>query len=94
MAGVLQNRGEGHDFGAAHSRRADAVGLLVSGASAELPVRPVKLIVPYAPGGPNDIMARLLAQKFSETLSGTFFVDNLPGGGRYDRHGDCGKCNA
>jgi tripartite-type tricarboxylate transporter receptor subunit TctC len=45
------------------------------------PARPVKLIVPYAPGGPNDIMARVLAQKLGEALGGTFFVENLPGGG-------------
>lgn len=45
------------------------------------PSRPVKLIVPYAAGGPNDIMARLLAQKLQESLGGTFVVENLPGGG-------------
>ena len=45
------------------------------------PSRPVKLIVPYAPGGPNDIIARVLAQKLTEQLGGNFFVENLPGGG-------------
>lgn len=40
------------------------------------PVRPVKLIVPYAAGGPNDIVARLLAQKLQEALGGNFFVEN------------------
>jgi tripartite-type tricarboxylate transporter receptor subunit TctC len=45
------------------------------------PVRPVKLIVPYAAGGPNDIVARLLAHKLQEAVGGNFFVENLPGGG-------------
>ena len=43
--------------------------------------KPVKLVVPYAPGGPNDIMARMLAQKLSETLGGKFFVENTAGAG-------------
>jgi tripartite-type tricarboxylate transporter receptor subunit TctC len=45
------------------------------------PSRPVKLIVPYAAGGPNDILARILAQKLQEALGGNFYVENLPGGG-------------
>jgi tripartite-type tricarboxylate transporter receptor subunit TctC len=45
------------------------------------PSRPVKIIVPYAPGGPNDIMARILAQKLTESLGGTFVVENSAGGG-------------
>ena len=43
--------------------------------------KPVKLIVPYAPGGPNDIIARILAQKLAEGLGGNFFVENTAGAG-------------
>jgi tripartite-type tricarboxylate transporter receptor subunit TctC len=45
------------------------------------PARAVKLVVPYPPGGPNDIMARILAQKLSEQLGGQFYVENQAGAG-------------
>jgi hypothetical protein len=45
------------------------------------PSKPVKLIVPYAPGSPNDIIARILAQKLAEGLGGSFFVENTAGAG-------------
>jgi tripartite-type tricarboxylate transporter receptor subunit TctC len=51
-------------------------------ASAEdYPTRPVKVIVPFAAGGPTDVMARLIAQKLSESLKQQFFVENHPGAG-------------
>src|SRR3984893_3759330 len=45
------------------------------------PARPVRVIVPYAPGGPTDVCARLIAQKLSEQLGKQFYVENVPGAG-------------
>jgi tripartite-type tricarboxylate transporter receptor subunit TctC len=51
-----------------------------SGAQA-YPMRPVRVIVPFAPAGPTDVFARLMAQKLSEQTGAQFYVDNIAGAG-------------
>ena len=59
-----------------------AASLLASPAFGQAyPARPVKIIVPFASGGPADNYARFIAQRLQETLGQSFVVDNKPGAG-------------
>src|SRR5215470_19107229 len=45
------------------------------------PVRPIKLVLPFPPGGVTDLVGRLLAQEMSKGLGQPVLVENRPGGG-------------
>ena len=45
------------------------------------PKAPIKLVVPFSPGGGTDILSRLLANKIGANTGWTFVVDNKPGAG-------------
>src|ERR1700688_4113914 len=61
---------------------AGAIRLARAGAQAQdYPVKPVKWVVAYPPGGTTDILARLIGQYLSEHLGQQFVIDNRPGAG-------------
>ena len=59
---------------------ATLAALAAAAQGADYPNRPVKLVVPYAPGGVTDIIARHIAPKLQEALGEPFVVENKPGG--------------
>ena len=55
--------------------------LLPGRAAAEWPDKPVRVIVPYAAGGANDLLGRVFAEQLSKAFGQQFFVENRTGGG-------------
>ena len=45
------------------------------------PARPIRLVIPYPPGGPTDFVGRIVGQKLSQSLGQQVVVDNRPGAG-------------
>ena len=58
-----------------------AVFASVAASAQEFPSKPIRLIVPFPPGGPNDLIARVVGQKMSELLKQQVVIDNRGGAG-------------
>jgi tripartite-type tricarboxylate transporter receptor subunit TctC len=50
-------------------------------AQADFPNRPIRVVIPFAAGGGNDLFARVVGQKFSELVGQPFIIENKPGAG-------------
>jgi tripartite-type tricarboxylate transporter receptor subunit TctC len=67
---------------------------IASATAQTYPARPVRVIVPFAPGGPTDVFARLIAQKMSEQTGKQFYVENIGGAGGNVGHGRAAQAAA
>ena len=67
--------------GAAIAALAFGIGAAGIGYAQSYPDKLIKIIAPYTPGSPNDVLARLIAQRLQAALGQPIIIDNRPGGG-------------
>ena len=58
-----------------------ALAATVAGAQAKYPAKPIHILVPFAPGGGSDFIARFIAQRLTESIGSQVIVENRPGAG-------------
>ena len=58
-----------------------AVWLSLPAAAADFPSRPVTILVAFTPGGPSDVLSRIVGKKLEQILGQPFIMDNRPGAG-------------
>jgi tripartite-type tricarboxylate transporter receptor subunit TctC len=58
-----------------------SVAACTAASAQDYPTKPIKLIIPYAAGGPSDVIARLLTQRMSQILGQSFVLENRGGAG-------------
>jgi tripartite-type tricarboxylate transporter receptor subunit TctC len=76
--------------------QAAVLAILLSGAAQaqEYPIKPIRVLVPFAPGGVVDTSARIVASKITEARSWNFVVDNRPGANGFIAVGAAARANA
>jgi tripartite-type tricarboxylate transporter receptor subunit TctC len=77
MSGLFSRRG----MLAAAGAFAMAAAFAASASAADYPSRPVTLVVAFTPGGPSDVLARIVGKKMGDILGQTFVIENRPGAG-------------
>ena len=81
MCRYLCLEGEGRKFAALALTAIVLIAAAVSAAAQTYPSRPIRLIVPFPPGGSTDTYARIIARRLAETLGQAIVIDNRPGAG-------------